>query len=157
MATDFSSASYIIVCFSAWKEDRKDYACAIFFQPCVQKPCLKYVEMDLNSHLLGCRQNKLMGLQRCAHVREFMLQKSYFGVISKQNHGPRGNIKLLLTGQLLFFFLPLNYLTFFMQIQGQQLLPRCKAAILLEQWQCWGETDGSECSPNGLLPLVRRQ
>lgn len=104
MATDFSSASYIIVCFSAWKEDRKDYACAIFFQPCVQKPCLKYVEMDLNSHLLGCRQNKLMGLQRCAHVREFMLQKSYFGVISKQNHGPRGNIKLLLTGQLLFFF-----------------------------------------------------
>lgn len=104
MATDFSSASCIIVCFSAWEEDRKDYACAIFFQPCVQKPCLKYVEMDLNSRLLGCRQNKLMRLQRCARVREFMLQKSYFGVIFKQNHGPQGNIKLLLTGQLLFFF-----------------------------------------------------
>lgn len=103
MLTDFPSASYIIVCFSDWKEDRQDYVCAIFFQPCVQKQCLKYVELDLNSHLLGCRRNKLMRLQRCAQVREFILPKSYFGVIYKQNHGPWDNIKLLLT-RLFFFF-----------------------------------------------------
>lgn len=139
---DFSSASYTAVCFSDWKEDRQDYACAIFFQQCIQKQCFKNMEIDLNSHFLDCGHNKVMQIW---DFREFMLWKSNFWVIYKENHDPWDNIKLLLTGQFLIvfflffffssfpFFLTTKIFNLFMQIQGQQLLPRFKAAILLQQ------------------------
>jgi len=41
MLADFSSASYIVVSFSGWKEDRQGYACVIFSRLCTQKKCLK--------------------------------------------------------------------------------------------------------------------
>lgn len=74
MLTDVSSASCIVVCCLDQKKDRQGSACVKFFQLCIQKQCLKkYRKQFENSHLLDCRHKRLMQLERCAQVREFML------------------------------------------------------------------------------------
>lgn len=105
---------------------------------CIQKQSLKKYGEEFEFSSSGLQTQLLMQLQRCA---QFYLMKKLFLSNYKQNRGPWDNIKLLLIESC---FVTSKIFNLFMQTQGWQLLPRSKAAILLQQPQCLRETDGSD-------------
>lgn len=97
MLADFSSASYIVVCFSGWKEDRHSYACVIFFQLCIQKQCFKKYGKEYEFSSSGLQA--YAAVEMCSSKRVYVMKKLFLSNY-KQNHSPWDNIKLLLIEQL---------------------------------------------------------